>query len=96
MQRFGGVATPPRALWRTGRETVAGASLWVLLPCPATGETVASLDAVEERAILADGKQAEFTVETHGEWSWEAGDGLDRGQEAERIEARSGPAKKPG
>ena len=26
------------------------------------------------------------SLETHGERSWEAGDGLDRGQEAERIE----------
>ena len=39
------------------------------------------------------GKQSELTLETHDERSWEAGDALDRGQEAERIEvgeARTG------
>ena len=51
-----------------------------------TGERIAALDAVEERAVLADGKQGELTFERHGERSWEVGDGLDRGQEAERIE----------
>ena len=52
----------------------------------ATGERIAALDAVAEQAVLEPGKQGELTLETHGERSWEAGDGLDRGQEAERIE----------
>ena len=52
----------------------------------ATGERVAALDAVAERSIREPGKQGELTFETHGERSWEAGDALDRGQEAERIE----------
>ena len=59
----------------------------------ATGERIAALDAVAEQVVLADGKQGELTLEMHGERSWEVGDGLDRGQEAERIEvgeARTG------
>ena len=56
-------------------------------------ERVAALDAVAERAVLEAGKQGELTLETHDERSWEVGDALDRGQEAERIEvgeARTG------
>ncbi len=52
----------------------------------ATGERVAALDAVAEQTVLEPGKQGELTFETRGERSWEAGDALDRGQEAERIE----------
>ncbi len=52
----------------------------------ATGERIAALDAVAERPILEPGTQGELTLETRGERSWEAGDALDRGQEAERIE----------
>ena len=51
-----------------------------------TGERVAALDAVAEQSVPEPGKQGELTLEAHGERSWEAGDGLDRGQEAERIE----------
>ena len=59
----------------------------------ATGERIAALDAVAEQAVLVAGKQGELILETHEERSWEAGDGLDHGQEAERIEvgeARTG------
>ena len=59
----------------------------------ATGERIAALDAVAEQSALEAGKQGELTLETHDERSWEAGDGLDRGQEAEGIEvgeARTG------
>ena len=52
----------------------------------ATGERIAALDAVAEQSALEAGKQGELTLETHDERSWEAGDGLDHGQEAERIE----------
>ena len=52
----------------------------------ATGERIAALDAVAEQAVPEAGKQCELTLETHDERSWEAGDGLDRGQEAEGIE----------
>ncbi|MDE0212768.1 MAG: AAA family ATPase [Deltaproteobacteria bacterium] len=52
----------------------------------ATGERVAALDAVAEQSALEAGKQGELTLETRDERSWEAGDGLDRGQEAEQIE----------
>ena len=53
----------------------------------ATGERITALDAVAERAVMADGTQGELTPETHDERSWGAGDGLDRGHAAERIEA---------
>ena len=59
----------------------------------ATGERIAALDAVPEQAVPGAGKQGELTLETHDERSWEAGDGLDRGQDAEGIEvgeARTG------
>ena len=59
----------------------------------ATGERVAALDTVAERAVPEAGRQGELTLETHDERSWEVGDALDRGQEAEGIEvgeARTG------
>ena len=59
----------------------------------ATDERFAALDAVAEQAVPEAGKQGELTLETHDERSWEAGDALDRGQEAEGIEvgeARTG------
>ena len=52
----------------------------------ATGERIAALDAVAEQAVPEAGKQGELTLETHDERSWEVGDGLDRGQQAEGIE----------
>ena len=50
----------------------------------ATGERIAALDAVAEQGVLEAGKQGELTLETHDERSWEVGDALDCGQEAER------------
>ena len=52
----------------------------------ATGERVAALDAVAERAVLQTEKQDELTLETHDERSWKVGNVLDRGHEAEGIE----------
>ena len=48
---------------------------------------------LRNRRLRRPGSKAELTLETHDERSWEVGDGLDRGQEAEGIEvgdARTG------
>ena len=52
----------------------------------ATGERVAVLDVVAEQEVPADEKQGESTLATRDERSREAGEAVDRGQEAKRMD----------